>query len=186
MFTPDNSMPLCHGFNAAMLELAHRDLPTGYDVLVNAPATLPDLARHYAETGRLAVEYTGSGGCTMGIPEQHYAFRAWHDRAHVAVCGDFTVVSERELARQHQARIFDAFGWNAATLWFASLVEIEIVAQNIIAEATGEYPVDPRAFAIDWLEKRGITQPANCRLTTPDARSIWGADTGPGRRIVLA
>lgn len=164
MLSTDNCTPLCPIFNAAMVRLAHEAMPDGYNVEVGAPATLNDLVKRYYREGRITVELTGSGGCTMGIPEQHYAFRAWHDMCHVAECGPFTVPGEIHLARLHHAAIYARYGFNAWTQWFCALIEIEIVSQNEINEAKGHYPCDPRAFALCKLAEWGITRPEHVPL----------------------
>lgn len=155
----DNRVPLCTAFNRAITCLANENMPNGWRVMPNAPYDLPALVQYYNTNGCIAVELTGSGGCTMGIPEQHYAFRAWHDLLHVQHCGDFDIPGETEMARKHQQAVYDRFGFNACTQWFAALIEIEIVAQNEVNVRKGSYPADPRAFALCWLAEREIVKP---------------------------
>lgn len=166
MHNPDS--PVCPHFNRLMLAIARDLMPEGWDVVDSEdfPNTLEAARAYYAKNGRVAVDKTSVTGCTMGDPEAHYAFRAWHDLIHILYGeADFTLAGERFAADVHRAEIFKRIGYTQEAVWFGALVEIEIVAQNAHNIRLGYYPPDPRAFALKWLEDRGFVSPPS--LPTP-------------------
>lgn len=151
--------PLCPSFNNLMVSIAADWLPEGYDVIVGAPNSLQDLKNYYHNNKKIAVELSGSGGCTMGDSDDYYAFRAWHDLVHVLYDCEFTWEGERKAALVHQGEVVKRLGYNHEAFFFGALIEVEIVAQNVFVIQTGDYPAQPRCFAEKWLRDRKIDCP---------------------------
>lgn len=154
-------MPLCGAFNSLILAIARDLMPEGWDVIPNAPDTLAEARAYYEKNGRVAVDVESRHGCTVGDPEAHYAFRAWHDLIHICNpdFATFDLPGERWAADRHREEIFKRLGYTPEAAWFGALVEIEIVAQNAHLLRLGYWPNDPRAFAERWLADRGWQRP---------------------------
>ncbi|AKM09365.1 hypothetical protein AB433_04195 [Croceicoccus naphthovorans] len=138
-------------------------MPEGWDAIKDAPDTLPDALAYYQNEGRVAVNVESAHGCTVGDPEAHYAFRAWHDLIHLedAEKGTFDLKGEQWCADKHREEIIHRLGYTPEAAWFGALVQIEIVEQNRYFLRTGRWPEDPRAFALRWLKDRGFERPAS-------------------------
>lgn len=155
-------VPLCPAFTHLAHSIARDLMPEGWDVIPNAPDTLPDLRDYYHENKRIAVNTESRYGCTVGDLEAHYAFRAWHDLLHVLdpdAGSAFDLEGERRMANRHRQQIVDRIGYSADSAFMGALVEIEIVAQNAHKLRLGIWPEDPRAFALRWLDDRGFDRP---------------------------
>lgn len=154
-------LPLSPGFDQLVLHVAQDLMPQGWDVIENAPDTLAEAIEHYQRTGRVAVSVHSQYGCTVGDKQCHYAFRAWHDLIHVCnpEQATFDLPGEKFCAQVHRQEIYNRFGYTQETAFFGALIEIEIVAQNAFFLSTGNYPANPRAFALRWLSDRGFVIP---------------------------
>ena len=153
--------PLCPAFNQLVLAIARDLMPEGWDVIEDAPDTLEELLEYYEKHGRVAVNVESRHGCTVGDPETHYAFRAWHDLIHVLnpIEAAFNLEGEKWAAEKHRQEIYRRLGYTPEAAFFGALIEIEIVAQNAHYLRLGFWPEDPRAFAERWLKDRGFKQP---------------------------
>lgn len=163
--TCETVTPVCHSFNQLVLAIARDLMPEGWDVIPNAPQTLEECRAYYDEHGRVAVDIESRSGCTVGDPEVHYAFRAWHDLIHILNPEEaaFTLAGEQWAANRHRDEIIKRVGYTPEAAWFGALVEIEIVSQNAHNLRMGFYPPDPRAFALRWLADRGWEMPASLK-----------------------
>lgn len=162
--------PICPDFNKLVLAIARDLMPEGWDVIPDAPDTLADLRAYYEEHGRIAVNVESRHGCTIGDPEVHYAFRAWHDLIHVLNADQavFDLPGEKVAADRHREEIYRRLGYTPESAWYGALIEIEIVAQNAHAIRHGYYPPDQRAFAERWLKDRGWERPASLGQPSKD------------------
>lgn len=156
-----SAMPTCAAFNQLILAIARDLMPEGWDVIPNAPDTLEAARTYYETNGRVAVDVESKHGCTVGDPETHYAFRAWHDLIHILNPheAEFTLAGERWAAHRHRDEIINRIGYTPEAAWFGALVEIEIVSQNAHMLRLGYWPEDPRGFANRWLADRGWERP---------------------------
>lgn len=156
-------VPICAGFNRLILDITQDLMPEGWDVIENAPDTLDDAIAYYEKNGRVAVDIESKHGCTVGDPEAHYAFRAWHDLIHILYPEEatFDLKGERFAADKHREEIFKRCGYTPEAAWYGALIEIEIVAQNAFMLRTGDFPADPRSFAERWLQDRKWERPAS-------------------------
>ncbi|SKB49958.1 hypothetical protein [Sphingopyxis flava] len=154
-------VPLCPAFNQLILAIARDLMPEGWDVIPDAPDSLEELREYYVKHGRVAVNVESRHGCTVGDPEVHYAFRAWHDLIHVCNPNEaaFTLDGEKYAANAHREEIYRRLGYTPEATFFGALIEIEIVAQNAHVLRLGYWPEDPRAFALRWLHDRGFEAP---------------------------
>ncbi len=144
------SAPLDRAFNVAVLHMASRLFPTGFDVAAEAPSTLEELTSHVRKTGRMLVWNGASENTIFADPEVNYAFRAWHDWQHLMYQFPFTLEGERAAAEAQIAQLSRLYD-GAALARFARLVLCEVVGQAEYKERTGDFPTDQVAFARDWL-----------------------------------
>lgn len=157
----NQAVPLCPTFTRLVYSIACDLMPEGWDVIPDAPDTLPDLRAYYHANKRIAVNIESRHGCTVGDLEAHYAFRAWHDLLHVLdAAGDaeFNLQGERRMAHRHREEIIARIGYGLEAIWMGALIEIEIVAQNAHKLRLGVWP-DQRPFALRWLKDRGFDRP---------------------------
>lgn len=162
----DKTVPLCPTFTALVHLIAKDLLPEGWDVIPDAPNTLPDLIAYYREHNRIAINVESRHGATVGDLEAHYAFRAWHDYLHVLDYErhkdeDFTLAGERRVADMHRQELVRRLGYTPEANWMGALVQIEIVAANQFKLRFGDWAPDSRAFALRWLKDRGFDRPAS-------------------------
>lgn len=156
--------PLCPHFNAAVVGVTARLFPTGFDTGPDAPNTFEDLMAHIERTGRMLVWDGASDRTIFGSPEVNHAFRAWHDWAHWRFRLPFTPEGERAACAVQQDHMRRLYGDNALSRWFCALLEAEIIGQIEYHTAHGDFPVDQRAFVVDWLGRRGLVSPFGKRL----------------------
>jgi hypothetical protein len=143
--------PFSLAFNAAVMTIANRLCPTGYDVSPDAPTSLEALTAHIQATGRIVVSSENSDATIYGDPEHNFAFRAFHDWCHWRYQLPFTLDGEREVCKRQQEIVRQVFGPGTATERFCALIECEVVGQAEYFEAYGHFPEDQRAFAEQWL-----------------------------------
>ena len=143
--------PLDRAFNVAVLHMASRLFPKGFDVAAEAPSTLEELSDHVAKTGRMLVWSGASENTIFADAEVNYAFRAWHDWQHLTYQFPFTLEGEKAAAACQIADIAAIFGQSAAVKRFARLIWCEVVGQAEYKERTGEFPTDQVDFARNWL-----------------------------------
>lgn len=147
--------PFSLSLNIAILTIAGRLFPCGYDVAESAPSSLEELNAQIDATGRMLV-YSGNSDCTVyGSPEVNWAFRAWHDWCHWKAQHPFNLAGERaclEMQRQHLRTVYgdthpDLPVWDA-------VLEAEVIGQATYHDATGEFPVDQVTFTRELIEER--------------------------------
>lgn len=142
--------PLSLAFNAAVMTMARKVCPTGYDVSDQAPSSLEELNKHIARTRRIVVSNENSSQTIFGCPEHNFAFRAWHDWTHWAIQAPFTLEGERLVAYRQMIDIQRVFGRKGSQL-FCLLIEEEVIGQAEYYAEHGEFPVDQVAFAKAYL-----------------------------------
>lgn len=144
---------LLPALNCAVLGIASRLFPKGYDVSDNAPNTLPELIQHVNATGRMLV-YSGASDFTIyGCPEVNWAFRAWHDHCHLRNPEryQFDLLGETELLQEHRRDVLRLFGQNDCTDQMLHLIYVEIVGQATYLNQHGLFPEHQIGFVCDWL-----------------------------------
>lgn len=143
--------PLDRTLNVAILQMAARLFPTGFDVAEDAPNTLADLQAQVANTGRMLVYSGGSDATIYACPEVNYAFRAWHDWCHLAGGFAFTAEGEAQACAMQQDQLRRVFGASAQVERWCAILDAEINGQVAFHAATGDFPVDQVAFVRDYL-----------------------------------
>lgn len=141
--------PFDRGFNVAVLHMASRLFPTGFDVSNHAPETYRELVSHVSSTGRMLVYSGGSEKTIYDDSEVNYAFRAWHDWCHLK--GGFDTVSDGESAAcmMQQQHLFQIYG-DASRKW-SRILDAEIIGQALYHDHHRSFPDDQRAFVEVYL-----------------------------------
>lgn len=142
--------PFSLEFNAAVMTMANRVCPAGYDIGVDVPKTLPELREHVANTGRILVSSENSDNTIFADPEHNYAFRAWHDWTHWHTLSGFDLVNETNVAMRQISDLAKVFSPRFADKYKA-LILAEVVGQALYREITGEFPVAQRSFDRTFL-----------------------------------
>lgn len=142
---------LDRGFNCAVLHIASRLFPTGYDISDNAPETYDELCAHVASTGRMLVWSGASDRTIFGDNEVNYAFRAWHDHCHLRGSGhDFSWSGEHAVLQEQQSDIVALYGHGAKThengYEYAAILDAEVIGQLYHKEIHGRFPCDQIGF----------------------------------------
>ena len=114
--------PLSIRFNAAVMTMANKVCPAGWDVAdIYTPYSIRSLRclqEHLAKTGRILVNSDYSENTIFGCPEHNYAFRAWHDWTHLTIRAEFTLDGELAVAHRLIHDLCLIFGHNPDTqLW---------------------------------------------------------------------
>ena len=86
--------PLDPNLNAAILAIAKRLFPDGFDVSDDAPDTYEKLKAHLDAGNRMLVYGGGSQHTIYADPAVNHAFRAWHDWTHWTGQHDLTFKGE--------------------------------------------------------------------------------------------
>jgi hypothetical protein len=149
--------PLDTEFNCAVLTIARKLFPTGFDISESAPSTLDELNQHVATTGRMLVYSGGSDYTIFSDSETNYSFRAWHDWCHMKGNYDFTTQGESMACKMQVSHLHTVYGENhpKMKLWEA-LLDIEINEQVKDFEANGYFVEDQYKFAIAKLHDIGL------------------------------
>ena len=138
------SHPLNRAFNVAVLHIAGRLHPQGFDVIPNDDLdTLAKLKAHVDKTKRFAVWAGASDTTIFGDPEVNYAFRAWHDWCHYLINAEFDHAGESAVCKLMQEQCRAIFGTNTE---FDALIEAEVMGQLNYKRVYGEFPRDQAAF----------------------------------------
>lgn len=148
MVRPDLRLanPLSVPFNVAVLHIATRLFPCGFDVAADAPQTFDSLMAHYNKTGRVLVWNGASDKTIFADSEVNYAFRAWHDSKHILKRLPFTREGEMK-AMECQMLDVRAIYDGATARSFCAILQAEIRGQFDYKERHGGFPLDQAAFA---------------------------------------
>lgn len=143
--------PLSRGFNIAVLHIASRLFPRGFDIGADAPHTLDSLWDHYQKTGRILVWNGASGRTIFDDSEVNFAFRAWHDWRHITENAPFTPVGESAVCAAQCEDIRALFGDCESSRKFCAILDAEINGQTAYFSANGYFPENQIAFTRDYL-----------------------------------
>lgn len=143
--------PLSVGFNVAVLHIAGKVLPRGFDVSADAPQGFDSLVAHYAETGRIMVWNGASDRTIFADSQVNFAFRAWHDSRHIVGGFDFTQAGELGVAAMQKANILAIYD-GAQAAFYCRLLDAEIMGQFHYFEIHGGFPLDQKGFVVAYLE----------------------------------
>jgi hypothetical protein len=145
------------GLNMAVVSIARRLMPTGWDVLADDTIdTLDKLTDHVNATGRIAVWGGASEDTIFGDREVNIAFRAWHDWCHVKLAAPFTMQGEISVVRHQISQLFQVYGVNEDSIHYAKVLAVEVVRQAEFHAYYGTFPTWQKAFDLEELsELRG-------------------------------
>jgi hypothetical protein len=154
--------PLDRGFNAAILHIASRLFPIGFDVSPNAPDGFEALKAHLNAGHRMIVWSGGSSATIYGDPEVNFAFRAWHDFCHWRGDCDYSLEGEIATCHMQCQHLVTLFGDHARTRWWATLLSAEIIGQGHYFHRFNRFPDDQRDFITTYVAN------PNTALMRPD------------------
>lgn len=156
----DNGAPFSKAFNAAVLAMANRCFPTGFDVSDTLDVrSLDDLrAAIKANNGRMIVWAGASEDTIYGDAEVNYAARAWHDWCRLQNGFQFTLDGEQAAARVQMGHVRTLFGNNPVTRHWQWLIHCEAVEQARHLRDLGCFPERQRDFTRETLAKAGDTE----------------------------
>lgn len=138
--------PLCPKFNQAVVHMANRLLPDGFDVSASAPATYRSLV-NLLDSGQKLVVYDGdTNNGIYADPQVNYCFRAWHDYCHWLGRHDFSLAGEEATWRLMSQQLLSEFGVSRETLGWCQIMEIEVVGQRKFYEKYRTFVLDQSAF----------------------------------------
>lgn len=138
--------PLNWQFNIAARVLASLHAP-GWIASDDAPATYDELDVTHSEHGRIVV-WTGASESTIfDDAETNWAFRAWHDAAHLRHALPFTIEGETTTAYIQASDLVGEYGDSDDVLEMVALLLCEVIGQVEHVNATGAFPADQCAFA---------------------------------------
>jgi hypothetical protein len=143
--------PFDRGFNAAVLHIASRLFPGGFDVSDDAPQTFDALTTQLRGGGRMVVWSGGSERTIFGDPAVNYAFRAWHDWCHWRGRHPFTPAGERACLRAQRRHLLALYGDGPRTRRWIALLTAEVLGQQRHFDRHGRFPDDQRAFVAAYL-----------------------------------
>lgn len=143
-----NTSPLMSAFNAAVLHIASRLFPLGYDVSPDGPSTYNELVYSKWKTGRMVVWSGASDHTIFADREVNWAFRAWHDHCHMRGPYPFTKEGEREVLAEQIRDIRKLYGYGEIPDAMCDLLRAEVIGQSQYCDAhNGLFPADQMAFA---------------------------------------
>lgn len=148
---PEHDMPLDIQFNAAVMTIANRLFPGGWDVGPDAPDTLESLTAHIAKTGRMKVFDGGSQRTIFGCPEHNWAFRAWHDWHHWKAQLPFTPEGEHKVCNLQIMDLIKVYGACEITERWSHILRAEVDGQIRYHEKHGTFPDNQRGFVEAYL-----------------------------------
>jgi hypothetical protein len=137
--------------NAAVVAMAARVCPKGFDVVPQGPVSLTALGDAVARTGRIPVDERNADATIFGDREINYAFRAWHDWTHWYYKKPFTLTGETEVAQLQLADLAKVYGAKFADRYKAILYA-EVIGQTLACEITGKFPDDQISFDEKFLD----------------------------------
>jgi hypothetical protein len=147
--------PLDRGFNVAVLQIAARLFPTGFDAAPDAPEDFDSLREHVARTGRMCVSDGASDATIFADAEVNLAFRAWHDHCHLRIGADFSPEGEAAACAEQARDLRTLYPGHADLPRWLAILHAEVVGQGEHLARHGAFPVDQAAFVRSYL-----TQPA--------------------------
>lgn len=141
---------LDRGLNAAIVAMAARCFPKGFDPSPDAPSSFKALMAHMAEVeagrARMLV-YDGGSECTIyGDDEVNYAFRAWHDWTHWAHKLPFDLTGETLTWHRQVNHLILWYGDCPTVDRWSRILHAEIVGQALHYQIHGAYVGDQIGF----------------------------------------
>lgn len=109
----------------------------------------------YNRWGVLTVNVNHSDHTIFGEPRINWLFRAWHDKRHITENVDFSPMGESIAAMAQQKDIVTLQGASAHDkLRWIALIDTEVNGQLEYLMRTGNFPIDQRQFATEYLRNK--------------------------------
>ena len=144
-------LPFDPSLNIAILHIASRLLPNGFDVSDEAPDTYEKLKAHLFAGKRMVVWSGGSEATVYGHRSVNFAFRAWHDFCHWKGGHDFTLEGEIAACQMQCRHLVEFYGDSERIQVWCSLLRAEIVGQALFFHRHKRFPDDQRSFVAAYL-----------------------------------
>lgn len=145
--------PLDTGLNVAIIHMASKLFPCGFDVSDIAPSTFKELCAHLDARKRMLVFAGGSDHTIYADREVNWSFRAWHDWCHWRGRHEFNQDGEKAVCDLQTEHIRTLFGNSAAERWGA-IIRAEIIGQAEYLHYHKRFPDDQRGFVEAYLRDR--------------------------------
>ena len=144
-------LPLDTGLNVAIMHIATKLFPTGFDVSLDAPATFDELKTHLDAGKRMVVFSGGSGTTIYGDPEVNWCFRAWHDWCHWRGNHLLSLVGEQATCTMQAQHLLTLYGNGLSVRRWIRIIHAEIIGQADFYRDHGHFPVDQYEFVARYL-----------------------------------
>lgn len=142
--------PVSRALNAAVLHMAARCLPMGYDVGADAPQDEAAMRSHYLLTGRVKVWNGASGDSIYADNEVNWAFRAWHDWAHLVGFHPFSLAGERAACAMQLSGLRVVYGDGVTTRAWGALLHADCIGQAEYHLQWKAFPSPQRPFVLAY------------------------------------
>jgi hypothetical protein len=143
--------PYDASFNCAIMSMANRVCPAGYDVVEDGGATsLADVQRMIKDRHRLTVDSRYSEDTIFGCPEHNHAFRAWHDWTHWILRAEFTLDGELAVAHRQCEDLARIYGHGLQVRAWCRLIMGEVYGQAHYREVHGHFAASQPAVTLAY------------------------------------
>ena len=144
-------LPLDTGLNVAIMHVATKLFPRGFDVSLNAPDTFEELKAHLDAGKRMVVFSGGSDATIYGDPEVNWCFRAWHDWCHWRGNHALSLVGEQAVCNMQVQHLVTLYGNGPSVRRWIRIIHAEIIGQATFYQEHGHFPVDQYEFVTRYL-----------------------------------
>ena len=148
-------LPLDTSLNVAIMHIATKLFPTGFDVSLDALATFDELKAHLDAGKRMVVFSGGSGTTIYGDPEVNWCFRAWHDWCHWRGSHPLSLKGERATCVMQAQHLLTLYGNGPQVRRWIRIIHAEIIGQADFYRDHGHFPVDQYGFVVWYLQRQG-------------------------------
>ena len=143
--------PFDPSLNDAILHIASRIYPNGFDISAEAPDTYEKLKAHL-DAGKPMIVWSGGSEATVyGHSSVNFAFRAWHDFCHWKGGHDFTLEGEIAACEMQCQHLFQFYGDCERTRQWSALLRAEIIGQALFFQRHKRFPDDQRSFVAAYM-----------------------------------
>ncbi len=157
-------------FDTAIMAMARRVWPDGYDVCDEAPSTFDELIADLDAGARLRVWSGGSSFTIYGSAEVNHAFRAWHDYHHWQGQHPFNLSGEAAVVEAMFRDLKLFYGNHPRLNAWRGFLYAEIIGQRLYFSLNENvFPNNQRRFVKGFLEALSGDEPLPCFVIEPPA-----------------
>jgi len=143
--------PLDTGLNVAIMHIATKLFPTGFDVSPNAPNTFEELKAHLDTGKRMVVFSGGSDASIYADPEVNWCFRAWHDWCHWRGNHPLSLAGECATCAMQAQHLLTLYGNGPSVRRWIAILHAEIIGQADFYRDHGHFPDNQYEFVTRYL-----------------------------------